>query len=48
MWAKIFANKIVVAIIIIAIVLCICWILGMHFHGDAGEGGFDFGMKHVK
>ena len=48
MWNRILANKFVVAIIVIAVIVCLCWILGVGFHASVGQGGGDIGFTHSK
>ena len=45
---RIFSNWLVVAIITVVVVVCLCWICGIGFHMNAGQGGLDIGFTHSK
>jgi hypothetical protein len=48
MWARIFANKFVVFVLIVIVVVALCWLVGLRFHFEAGAGGIDLGILHNK
>jgi len=46
MWEYIKNSKVVKFIIIVVIVVVVCWLLGLSFHGSAGQEGIDLGISH--
>ena len=48
MFKRIFSNWLVVAILVVIVIVCLCWISGIGFHFTAGQSGLDMGFTHNK
>ncbi len=46
MLREIWANKFVKWLLVILVFFAICWLAGVRFHAEAGEGGLDVGVSH--
>lgn len=46
MWERIKNNPLIFWLLVIIVVFCICWLVGIGVHVDAGKGGFHFGVEH--
>lgn len=46
MWARLWANPLLFWLLVLIVIFVICWLIGIHFHFDAGQGGVHLGVEH--